>query len=95
MFGHVVVREHLHDALDLLSAPEVSTSTQLRVVALGAVHLQVQQPGRVDVLEELRAAGDVAHRVEALDGLADDVEAVVAHALIRSAASRMARMMLS
>ena len=39
------------------------------------------------------AAGDVAARVRALDGLADDVEAV---ALMRAlAASRMARMMLS
>jgi hypothetical protein len=44
------------------------------VVALGAVHLQMQQPGRVVVLEELGAAGDVAQRVLTLDGLADDVE---------------------
>jgi hypothetical protein len=40
---------------------------------------------------ELCAAGDVAHRVEALDGLADDVE--IGHE--RVAASRMALMMLS
>jgi hypothetical protein len=45
-----------------------------RVVALGAVHLQMQHPRRVDVLEELRAAGDVAERVRALDRGADDVE---------------------
>ena len=36
----------------------------------------IKRTGRVAVLEELRAAGDVAERVGALDGLADDVEAV-------------------
>ena len=61
---------------------------QLRVVALGAVHLQMQQPLRDRVLEVLRAAGDVAERVEALDGVADDVESV-AHAF---AAVRIALM---
>ena len=51
--------------------------------------LQVQQPGRVDVLEELRAAGDVAERVEPLDGGADDLHRSA------PAASRIALMMLS
>jgi hypothetical protein len=92
--GHVPVGEDLHHALDLLGGRRVDLGEQ-RVVALGAVHLQMQQPGRVHVLHEDRLAGHVAHRVQALDGLADDVQSVVAHALIRSAASRMARMMLS
>ena len=61
------------------------------VMALGAVHLQVQQALGDRVLEVLRAAGDVAERVHPLDGVADDVESV-AHAF---AASRMALMMLS
>ena len=60
------------------SAALTSTSLQQRVVALGAVHLQVQHPGGLHVLEELRAAGDVAERVGALDRRADDVEVAVA-----------------
>jgi hypothetical protein len=90
---HVGVREDLDHALDLLGGRRVDADDG-RVMALGAVHPQMQHPGRVDVLEVLRAAGDVAKRVQALDRLADDAEAVGrgAHALIRSAASRIARM---
>ena len=57
---------------------------QPRVVALRAVHLEVQHPGGVRVLEELRAAGHVPERVGALDGRADDVE--VARALLAEVA---------
>ena len=60
------------------SAGATSTVLEQRVVALGARHLEVQEAGRVAVLEELRAAGDVAERVGALDRRADDVEVVVA-----------------
>ena len=53
-------------------------AVEQRVVALRAVHLQVQQPGGLHVLEELGAAGDVPERVGALDRRADDVEVAVA-----------------
>ncbi len=71
------MREDLDDAGHRQRAGDVDVLEQ-RVVALGAVHLEVQQPGRLRVLEELRAAGDVAERVGALDGRADDVEAALA-----------------
>ena len=74
---HVGVREHLDDAGDGERRRDVDRLEQ-RVVALGARHLEVQEAGRVAVLEELRAAGDVAERVRALDRRADDVEVVVA-----------------
>ena len=45
-------------------------------MALGAVHLQVEQSRRIDVLEELRSPGHVPERVRALHGLADHVEVV-------------------
>ena len=67
---------------------------QQRVVALGPVHLQVQHPGRVDVLEELRPAGDVPERVGALDRRADDVEVAVALAR-RSSWGRAARVWIA
>jgi hypothetical protein len=45
-----------------------------RVVPLRAVHLEVEEVGELEVLEELRASGDVAARVDALDDGTDRLE---------------------
>ena len=72
---HVLVREHPQHARHLERGREVHRLEQ-RVVALGAVHLEVEHSRRVDVLEELRSPGHVPERVRALHGLADHVEVV-------------------
>ncbi len=73
--GHVLVREHPQHARYLERGREVHRLEQ-RVMALGTVHLQVEQSRRIDVLEELRSAGHVPERVRALHGLADHIEVV-------------------
>jgi SAM-dependent methyltransferase len=78
---------HAHNARYRLGRGRVDRADP-GVMALGPVHLPMQQSGRVDVLEVLRAAGDVPEGVEALDGGADDLHR-------RPAASRIALMMLS
>ena len=71
------MREHAHDTGLTERAAELNVADE-GVVALGTVDLDVQQPCRFDILEELRAAGHVAPRVRALHRLADHVEVVVA-----------------
>ena len=68
--GHILMGEDADHARHLQRSVQVELLDQ-RVMARRAHHLEVQHAGETDILIELRAAGDVAARVGALDALSD------------------------